>query len=102
MEFFGWISSTMLLLCGVPQAYKSFKDGHSRGISTAFLVLWTGGEFFGLAYILTMKDLSLPLLTNYSFNAIMVSIMLFYKFFPRNFDADLPASTEFQGNSKSS
>jgi len=83
MEIIGWISATFLLLCGMPQAYKSIKDGHSDGISMAFLALWGAGEAFGIAYILMMKELSLPLLTNYLFNAIMISIMLFYKFFPR-------------------
>ncbi len=93
MEIAGWISATFLLLCGVPQAYKSIKDGHSNGISAAFLWLWYGGEISGIIYILTMKDLSLPLLTNYGFNVTMVSVMLFYKYFPRIPNANLPTSS---------
>ena len=83
MEIIGWISSILLLLCGVPQAIKSIKDGNSSGISAAFLWLWYGGEIFGVIYIITMKDLSFPILTNYLFNVTMVTIMLFYKYFPR-------------------
>ena len=33
METIGWIGSICFALCAIPQAWKSFKDGHSRGIT---------------------------------------------------------------------
>jgi uncharacterized protein with PQ loop repeat len=82
-ETIGWISSAFLLLCGVPQALKSIKDGHSGGISVLFIWFWLLGEITGTIYIATFKEISLPLLTNYVFNVIIVFIIIFYKYFPR-------------------
>ncbi len=83
MEFFGWISAIFLFFCGVPEASRSIKNGITTGISILFVWMWYVGELSGLIYILTMKQISLPLLTNYAFNVIIVSILLWYKYFPR-------------------
>jgi len=74
----GWIGNIALAICGAPQAYKSFKDGHSDGISTSFIILWTTGELCTFVYIL--KDISSwPLILNYSANGLFCSIILYYK-----------------------
>lgn len=77
----GWLGSVCLAICGVPQAIQSFKDKHSHGISWGFLLLWTFGEIFALAYVYDKLDL--PLLVNYGSNILIVGIMLYYKIYPK-------------------
>lgn len=81
MELIGWIGSIALAVCGVPQAYLSYKQGHSNGLSVALLVLWFGGEIFTLIYVLPQQDW--PLLFNYSCNIISLIIICWYKWKPR-------------------
>ena len=82
MEFFGWVGGFLLSVCGVPQAWKSYKDGNSKGISWSFIWMWFIGEIFLLIYVL--PQLLYPLIINYLFNIFIASIILWYKFFPRN------------------
>lgn len=77
----GLIGSICLAICGVPQAYMSYKQGHSEGISLGFLLLWTIGEIFTIIYIIPKADL--PLLLNYSFNLIFLSVIWRYRLCPR-------------------
>ena len=77
MEVVGWIGSMLLAICGLPQAYKSFKDKNSRGISWGFLILWGSGELITLIYITPMN--SLPLIVNYSLNSIFIAVIIYYK-----------------------
>lgn len=81
METVGWIGSILFAICGMPQAYKSYIDGHSNGISWAFLFLWLFGEFFTLAYIIPKHDI--PLLFNYLLNLVWIAVLLKFKLFPR-------------------
>lgn len=42
-EWFGWISSIFLIVCGMPQAWKSVHDGNSDGLTWGFsfdMVSW--------------------------------------------------------------
>ena len=36
----GWIGSLCLAICALPQAWQSFKEKNSNGISWGFLMLW--------------------------------------------------------------
>jgi uncharacterized protein with PQ loop repeat len=82
MEPIGWIGSFCFAICGVPQAFKSYKDGHSDGISWSFLLLWLFGEIFTLIYV--MPKGHLPLIFNYLGNMFLVAIILYYKISPRS------------------
>jgi len=78
----GWLGSICLAICGVPQAWMSFKEKHSHGISWGFLLLWAFGEIFALAYVYDKLDL--PLLLNYSVNILILAIILYYKVNPQS------------------
>lgn len=78
---FGYIGSICLALCAIPQAMLSYKQGHSEGVSVSFLLLWTAGEIFTLAYVVPKADV--PLILNYSANLGFLAIIWKYKFFPR-------------------
>jgi uncharacterized protein with PQ loop repeat len=77
----GYIGSILLAVCGAPQAILSIKQGHSKGISFYFLLLWSLGEIFTLIYILPKEDK--PLLLNYVSNIIFLAVIWKYKLFPR-------------------
>ncbi len=79
-ELMGWLGSICLAICGVPQAWMSYKDKHSEGISWAFILLWAFGEAFALAYVYNKLDL--PLVMNYLTNILIVAIILYYKINP--------------------
>jgi len=77
IETIGWLSSLLFCICGAPQAYKSWKQKSSNGISTSFLLMWLGGEILGIVYILPKNDF--PILVNYIINLFFISIILYYK-----------------------
>jgi len=76
MKYIGWASSTLLLICGLPELYYGIKTGHV-GMSTAFLVMWFLGEILGLTYVLLMRNK--PLIFNYLGNTIIVGLILAIK-----------------------
>lgn len=81
-EIMGWLGSICLAICGIPQAYQSYKDKHSDGISWGFVLLWAFGEVFALAYVYDKLDL--PLLLNYATNILILGVILYYKVKPQN------------------
>ena len=81
-EIMGWLGSICLAICGLPQAWQSFKDKHSHGISWGFVLLWAFGEIFALAYVYDKLDL--PLLLNYATNILILAVILYYKISPKN------------------
>jgi uncharacterized protein with PQ loop repeat len=83
IEVLGWVGGALLALCGLPQAIKSWKDGHSDGISDSFLWMWFIGEVFLLIYILFKHGLDLPLVANYLINLFFIVIIIKYKYKPR-------------------
>lgn len=85
-EIMGWLGSICLAICGLPQAWQSFKDKHSHGISWGFVLLWAFGEIFALAYVYDKLDL--PLLLNYSTNILILAVILYYKIKPKTADYD--------------
>jgi uncharacterized protein with PQ loop repeat len=81
METLGYIGSIMLAICGLPQAIESFKTKSSDGLTWGFIGLWFWGEIFTFIYILPKMDL--PLLINYSANIIFLSVIIYFKLFPK-------------------
>jgi uncharacterized protein with PQ loop repeat len=79
-DLLGWLGSILLASCGIPQAWKSFKEKNSDGMAWGFLLLWGFGEIFCLGYVYDKLDL--PLLTNYAINILIVGVMFYYKINP--------------------
>ena len=77
----GWLGTFCFAICGLPQAIKSYKDGHSDGISNGMIFLWMAGEVFTLIYVISGG--LWPLILNYTVNIINVSVIIKYKFYPR-------------------
>jgi hypothetical protein len=78
----GWIGAVGFGLCGLPQAAKTYRDGHADGLDLGFLLLWSVGEIFTFAAVLyeAPKDY---LIANYAANAVFLSVIWTYKIWPR-------------------
>lgn len=77
IETIGWIGSTLLAICGVPEAIKVYLKKQCD-IGWTMLITWYLGEI--LAAIYTAFKLGLdPLLFNYSVNIVAITVMLYYK-----------------------
>lgn len=81
METIGWLGSILLAFCGLPQAIESYKTKSSEGLTWGFISMWFFGEIFTIIYIL--PQMVLPLLFNYTANVIFLSIIIYYKIFPK-------------------
>lgn len=81
MEILGWIGSILLAFCGLPQAIESYKTKSSAGLTWGLLSMWLIGEVFTFVYILPKMDL--PLLFNYTANIIFLTIIIYYKLYPK-------------------
>ena len=79
----GYVGGTLLALSGLPQAIKSIRDGKTGDISHGLLWMWTIGEGCMLIFTLIETPEQIPLLLNFGFNFILVSIITFYRYFHR-------------------
>lgn len=75
LEAIGWIGGVLLAICGLPQAYRTYKCGRSD-LSSLFIWMWFLGELLTFIYILPFGSYALYL--NYSVNLIATSVILFY------------------------
>lgn len=82
-EIIGWIGAVLFAVCGAPQALKSVREGHSRGVSLSFLLLWLGGELCFLYSTIARFGIVSWLVFNYAGNIVFVLIILYFAFFPR-------------------
>ena len=80
MTILGYIGSILLAVCGLPEAYASWKRGYSF-VSSWFLFMWFFGEVFTLVYVVDKLDI--PLILNYGLNIIFIGIIIRYKHYPR-------------------
>lgn len=84
LDTIGWIGAWLMAICGLPQAWQSYQQGHSDGLSKYLLWLWSLGEIFTLIYVLPKFDW--PLIFNYGTNLFSLSIIVWYKLKPRKHD----------------
>jgi uncharacterized protein with PQ loop repeat len=84
VEIVGYLSSFFLAVCGAPTAYLSIKNGNSHHIDVGLFTIWYAGDVLGLIYVSWL--LNLPLIMNYGFNFIILTIIGYYKLYPRSND----------------
>lgn len=80
MEAFGIIGSILLGCCAAPEAIYSHIKGRNDN-SWTFLLMWFIGEICVLIYVIPKKDF--PLIFNYGLNILFISVIIWYKLFPR-------------------
>jgi uncharacterized protein with PQ loop repeat len=76
METIGYLGGLLLAICSIPEVIRTLKDSRCH-LGWPFLSLWFFGEVFMIIYALNLWDF--PLIFNYAFNIVLVSIMLFFK-----------------------
>jgi uncharacterized protein with PQ loop repeat len=95
-ELTGYLGSIFLTINAVPELFRTIKDGRCH-IGWPMLVLWFLGEIFMTSYVIMLHDI--PLMMNYIFNFVVVTIMLAYKvrqvYRQINFTAEFPIEPEF-------
>jgi uncharacterized protein with PQ loop repeat len=83
MVLIGWIGAILLALCGLPQAFKTFRTKSCNDLSWLFLGAWLLGEILVLVYIIwdnyETYDFQWPLWLNYILNIIITSYLLLAK-----------------------
>ena len=77
----GWLSTFFLSTCGLFQARKSYKEGHSKGMAPMFLIFWYTGEILQVVHTFLVSDW--PVMFNALFNSVVMIPIVFYKLKPR-------------------
>lgn len=83
IEVIGWVASFLFAFCGAPQAYKSYKEGHSDGVSGGLIWMWLIGELLMQIYVYLKHGFDMPLLVNYWINTLFVFVIIKFKYFKR-------------------
>lgn len=82
-EILGWLGSFCFAFCGVPQVIKCIKSGNADGVSAIFLWMWLMGELCSTPALIMTTGYVWWILANYFVNAICLSIIMKYYYFPR-------------------
>jgi len=99
-EIFGWLGASLLGIRAIPQVLKCHKQGHSNGISRQFLWLWICGQIFMLSHFLLSPVVSISMVSYSVFVLCLVSVILYYKYFPRKQEAKIEIISEDNERSK--
>ncbi len=86
---FGWLGTACFVLSALPQAWKSWKDGHSRGVAAGTIALWLIGELAMTIFTIGALDSNPILLLNYAGNLGLVGLIAWLKVWPRKIDVSL-------------
>ena len=81
-ETIGWAGNILLALCAIPQAIKCYRNGHSKGLDKLFVWMWYIGEMGACFYHNFTSD-RVPQNINYLVNIIAISVIVYYRHFPR-------------------
>lgn len=79
----GWVGSICFAGCGFPQVYQCWKQGHAKGISAAFLVLWLVGEVCYVTALLMTIGWIWWMMFNYIISLACLLAICRFRFFPR-------------------
>lgn len=82
IKVIGWIGAIAFSLCGLPQAYDSYKEGNSDRLNVYYLTLCSIGEI-GTLFALISESHLWYMLFNYGANLIFLLVMWKYKIQPR-------------------
>jgi len=81
IDLFGYVGGILLAFCGLPEAYRAYKNKRCD-IGKGMLSMWFVGEICLFLYVLPNRDI--PLLMNYLTNILLLSILIWYKIFPKD------------------
>jgi len=84
IELIGYIGAIALGVCALPQAIKVYKEKNARGMDKYYLIGWGGGMFCMAIYTNGTIGFYNPLMLSYIANALFLSVITFYKLFPKD------------------
>ena len=79
----GWLGTLFFALCGVPQAYKCFRQGNAYGISKIFIFMWLIGEICYIIATWISFGFVFWLMINYFCNVLFILIIIYYMICPK-------------------
>lgn len=82
-DLLGWLGCLCFTLCGIPQAWKSYKDGHSLGMTQSFIFLWLGGEVFYIGGTLLKFGWVSWIMWNCIISIVVMLPIAYYRIRPR-------------------
>jgi hypothetical protein len=78
-ELAGYVGSCLLAACSLPLLVRTVQDGHARGVSLPFLLLWWFGEVLMLEHVRRSPARTVPLMLNYAANVAIVGVILLFR-----------------------
>lgn len=81
--FLGWLGFVLLTGSALPQAFKTYREGHAEGLSWGMLWLWLIGLIVMSTHVILTKA-SQALLLNYMLTSGAVIVIILYKAFPKS------------------
>ena len=82
-EVIGWIGTVCFAMCGAPQAWQCMRQGHTRGLSTSYLLLWLTGDVSYVISVWGQLGFVIWMMTNYLLNLLWLAIIFYYVIRPR-------------------
>ena len=82
-QIIGWIGSLAFTLCAFPQTVQCWRQGHAKGFSPIFLVIWLMGGVCMMIAVPLQYGWVPWLMMSYIGNTLCVIIILRYYLFPR-------------------
>jgi uncharacterized protein with PQ loop repeat len=83
ISIIGYLAMFCLMTASIPQAVKSVKEGHSKGMAGGYIILLLSGFSLMTTYLFLTKPI-IPVVVNYICNIAMMLVIGYYKLFPRN------------------
>jgi len=83
INIIGWIGSACFAICGAPQAWLSYTQGHSKGVDKTFLWLWLVGELCMIVYVPTKLAWDWPIMVNLVLNTFFILVIMKYAYYPK-------------------
>jgi len=78
IKIIGYIGAFLLAFCGFPAMVDVVSKGTAEGYSTAFILMWGLGEVLTAFYVYKKHGIDKPLLINYGFNIVFISIICYH------------------------
>lgn len=77
-EIIGWIGTISFALCGAPQALQCVRQGHTRGLSLSYLLLWLTGDVCYIVSVWGQFGFVIWMMANYLLNLLWLAIIFYY------------------------
>lgn len=102
IEILGYIAQALFIAATSAQALKSYRDGHSEGVSHGLIWMSVTGFTIMITYVIIKIGFDPVLMFGYMGQALFCLTIGWYKYFPRKLvvrelrDDPIPVNTDYQ------